>query len=58
MEQKYFKTIEFAKIAGVSRQCILKWINNGTIVAFRLGRDYKIPLEEINKFKKVEIKKK
>jgi len=46
MNKKIFSTTEVAKILGVSRQAILKKINNGQIKAEKRGR--KFVIEEQN----------
>jgi excisionase family DNA binding protein len=62
---KYLSTAELAKLLGVSRVAIFKKIKLGKIKAFKIGRNYVIPVEEfmaavgtfISSEKKEEINK-
>ena len=38
-----------AKMFSVSRQTVLKWINNGKIKAVKVVKVYRIPKEEIDR---------
>jgi len=40
MDQKYYSTIEAAKILHVSRVAVLKSIKNGRLKAERVGKNY------------------
>lgn len=40
---------EVAKMFSVSRQTVLKWINNGKIKAVKVVKVYRIPKEEIER---------
>ena len=40
---------EVAKMFSVSRQTVLKWINNGKINAVKVVKVYRIPKEEIDR---------
>ncbi len=44
--EKYISTTEIAKLLGVSRIAIFKKIKSGKIKAFKVGRNYVIPIEE------------
>lgn len=48
-EQKiqYISTAELAKLLHVSRIAIFKKIQSGKIKAFKIGRNYVIPMEEV-----------
>ena len=43
---------EVAKQFSVSRQTVLKWINNGKIKAVKVVKVYRIPKEEIDRITK------
>lgn len=42
----YISTGELAKLLGVSRIAVFKKIQSGKIKAFKIGRNYAIPIEE------------
>ena len=44
-----YKVTEVAKMFSVSRQTVLKWINNGKIKAVKVVKVYRIPKEEIDR---------
>ena len=44
-----YTVTEVAKMFSVSRQTVLKWINNGKIKAVKVVKVYRIPKEEINR---------
>ena len=48
-EQKiqYISTTELAKLLHVSRIAVFKKIQSGKIKAFKIGRNYVIPVEEV-----------
>jgi excisionase family DNA binding protein len=48
-EQKiqYISTAELAKLLHVSRIAVFKKIQSGKIKAFKIGRNYVIPMEEV-----------
>ncbi|TSC68697.1 MAG: hypothetical protein G01um101456_525 [Parcubacteria group bacterium Gr01-1014_56] len=43
---EYISTGELAKLLGVSRVAVFKKIKSGKIKAFKIGRNYAIPIEE------------
>ena len=43
-----YTVTEVAKMFSVSRQIVLKWINNGKIKAVKVVEVYRIPKEEID----------
>jgi excisionase family DNA binding protein len=45
-KKEYFSTAELSHLLGVSRVAIFKKIKNGKIKAFKIGRNYVIPVEE------------
>ena len=45
-KQEYISTVELAKLLGVSRIAIFKNIQSGKIKAFKVGKNYVIPIEE------------
>lgn len=46
-ETKYISTAELAKLLHVSRIAVFKKIQSGKIKAFKIGRNYVIPMEEV-----------
>jgi len=52
MEERYLSTREFAKIMGVSRVTVIKWIKSGKIVAYNVHGRWRIPYSEIEKLLK------
>ena len=46
-EIKYISTAELAKLLHVSRVAVFKKIKSGKIKAFKIGRNYVIPMEEV-----------
>ena len=44
-----YTVTEVAKMFSVSRQTVLKWINNGKIKAVKVVKVYRIPKDEINR---------
>jgi len=47
MKEKYFSTMQVAKILGVSRIAIFKKIQSGSIKAMKVGRNYLISKDEL-----------
>ena len=43
-----YTVTEVSKMFSVSRQTVLKWINNGKIKAVKVVKVYRIPKEEID----------
>ncbi len=46
-QTKYMSTSELAKLLHVSRIAVFKKIRSGKIKAFKVGRNYVIPMEEV-----------
>ena len=46
---KMYTVTEVAKMFSVSRQTVLKWINNGKIKAVKVVKVYRIPKEKIDR---------
>ncbi|HNW55976.1 MAG TPA: helix-turn-helix domain-containing protein [bacterium] len=62
MEKEYISVSELAKILQISRQAVIKKINNGQVKAIKVGRNYVISKKEclqqkISEKTKQEIKK-
>jgi len=47
--KEFFSTIELAKILKISRIAIYKKVKSGKIKAIKIGRNYAIPRDEVNK---------
>ena len=45
-KKEYLSTSELAHLLGVSRIAVFKKIQNGKIKAFKIGRNYVVPMEE------------
>lgn len=53
---EFLSTVEAAKILGLSRVTLFKWIKSGEIKAVKVGRNYIIPRSEImDRSKKGEL---
>jgi len=51
-EPKYISAVELADIMGVSRQYVSKAIKNGKIKAIKVGKNYRIAIEEVKRVQK------
>lgn len=51
MEKKYLSVPELARLLGLSRIAVFKWVKTGKIQAIRIGRNYAIPAEFLNQIK-------
>ena len=40
---------EFSEQIGFSRKTVLRWIKEGRITAFRVNKEYRIPISEIER---------
>jgi len=49
MALKYKTTNETAEMLHVHRQTVMRWIKEGKIKAYKIGRKYLISVEEIEK---------
>lgn len=49
MEERYVSTREVAQIYGVQVSTICRWIRNGKIRAYKLGKLYRMKLSELPK---------
>jgi len=49
MEERYFSTREFARIMGVSKVTVIKWIKSGKIVAYNVHGKWRIPISEVER---------
>ncbi|HPJ95686.1 MAG TPA: helix-turn-helix domain-containing protein [Syntrophales bacterium] len=49
MEKTFFSTSEVADLFGISRVTVYRWVKDGKIQAFGLGKNLKIPLFEIKR---------
>ena len=50
LNKKFFTTGDIARIFGVSRISAYKWVTNGKIKAFKIGKDFRIDKIEFNNF--------
>ncbi|WP_445184581.1 helix-turn-helix domain-containing protein [Pseudonocardia sp. Cha107L01] len=46
-----YSAAELAELIGVSDETIRRWIKNGDIKAFRIGRTVRIPAEELERIR-------
>jgi excisionase family DNA binding protein len=49
--EKYYTTTEVAKMMRVSRVAVFYWIREKRLKAYKFGRNYRIPVDEFEKFK-------
>ena len=49
MSERYLSTREFAKLLGVSRFTVVKWIKSGRIVAYSVHGKWRIPYSEVER---------
>ncbi len=49
MSERYLGTREFAKLLGVSRVTVIKWIKSGRIVAYSVHGKWRIPYSEVER---------
>ena len=47
--ERPFTLMEAAEFLKVDRKTILKWINEGKLKGFRVGRDWRVPRKEIDR---------
>ena len=52
MEERYFSTREFARIMGVSKVTVIKWIKSGKIVAYNVHGKWRFPISEVERLLK------
>ncbi len=48
-KDNFFSTSQVAEILGVTRITVFRWIKEGTLKAEKIGRNYVISHEELNK---------
>ena len=49
MSERYLSTREFAKLLGVSRVTVIKWIKKGMIIAYSVHGKWRIPYSEVER---------
>ena len=49
MSERYLSTREFARVLGVSRVTVVKWIKSGRIVAYSVHGKWRIPYSEVER---------
>jgi len=49
LSEQYLSTREFAKLLGVSRVTVVKWIKKGRIVAYNVHGKWRIPYSEVER---------
>ncbi len=49
MGKLFYSTSEVAKLFKVNRVTIYRWVQEGTVKAYRIGKHLKIPLSEVNR---------
>ena len=55
-EEKYYTIDEMAKILKVAYLTVYRWIQDGKLVAYKAGKQYRIKESDFNKF--IERKRK
>jgi excisionase family DNA binding protein len=49
LSERYLSTREFARVLGVSRVTVVKWIKSGRIVAYSVHGKWRIPYSEVER---------
>lgn len=49
LEERYISTREVAKVYGVKVSTVTRWIREGKIPAYKLGKFYRMKLSELPK---------
>jgi excisionase family DNA binding protein len=49
LSERYLTTREFAKLLGVSRVTVIKWIKSGRVVAYSVHGRWRIPYSEVER---------
>jgi len=49
LSERYLSTREFAKLLGISRVTVIKWIKSGRIVAYSVHGKWRIPYSEVER---------
>jgi len=49
LSERYLSTREFARVLGVSRVTVIKWIKSGRIVAYSVHGKWRIPYSEVER---------
>ncbi|WP_291999293.1 IS607 family transposase [Caldivirga sp.] len=49
MGERYLSTGEFARVMGVSRSAVIKWIRVGRVVAYNVNGRWRIPYSEVER---------
>jgi len=49
LSERYLTTREFARVSGVSRVTVIKWIKSGRIVAYSVHGRWRIPYSEVER---------
>jgi excisionase family DNA binding protein len=49
LSERYLGTREFAKLLGISRVTVIKWIKSGRIVAYSVHGKWRIPYSEVER---------
>jgi excisionase family DNA binding protein len=52
LSERYLSTREFAKLLGVSRVTVIKWIKSGRITAYSVHGKWRIPYSEVERLLK------
>mgnify|MGYP001440906607 CR=1 FL=1 len=56
MEEFFYTTEEVAKMFRVSMQTVQNWLRSGEIQGIKIGKQWRIPKEEIDNLKERAIK--
>jgi len=49
-EEKYYTITEIAKILKVAYLTVYRWIQDGKLVAYKAGKQYRVKKNDLNKF--------
>jgi excisionase family DNA binding protein len=50
IKERYYSIDEIAELLDFNRKTVVKWINDGELVASRLGREYRIRQSDLDDF--------
>ena len=52
---KLYRTGKVAEILGVNRVTVIRWIKQGKIKAMRIGKEFRIPEDEVKRLLKGKV---
>lgn len=49
LEPLFLRTSDVAQLFGVCRTTVRRWVRSGKVKAFKVGREFRIPIPELEK---------